>query len=172
MSEQRPESNTEQNGSEQSSEQPPEGGEPKTFDADYVANLRKENARYRTEAKTATAELEKQRKASMTEAEKAVAEAETRGRTEAVRQYGQRLAKSEITAAAATAQADLGGVFDYLDLSRFVTDDGDIDDNAIKAFVAGLPKKGAVPPSFDGGTRTTSPAKDMNSFIRQAAGLQ
>lgn len=37
-----------------SQQTPPEGGEqqqPETFDADYVAKLRKENAKYRTEAK-------------------------------------------------------------------------------------------------------------------------
>jgi hypothetical protein len=51
---------------------PQEGAEqePKTFDAEYVANLRKEAAKYRTEAKAAASELEKQRQASMSEAER------------------------------------------------------------------------------------------------------
>ena len=51
-------------------QQPPEGNrdDPKTFDAEYVANLRKEAARYRTEAKanadaaTRLAELEEAQK--------------------------------------------------------------------------------------------------------------
>ena len=166
MSEQTPE-NTEAPPAE-----PQEGGEqePKTFDAEYVTNLRKEAAKYRTEAKAAAAELEKQRQASMTEAERAVQEAESRGRTAAAQEYGQRLARSEITAAAATAGADIGGIFDYLDLARFVGDDGEPDAKAITAFVEGLPRKGAAPPSYDGGTRGTAPARDMNQFIRQAAG--
>lgn len=47
---------------------PPEGAEPKVFDADYVANLRKEAAKYRTEAK-ANAEAAK-RLAEIEEASK------------------------------------------------------------------------------------------------------
>ena len=68
--------------------------------------------------------------------------------------------------------ADLAGVFDYLDLSRFVGDDGEPDEKAIKAFVGGLPKKGdEAPPSFDGGTRTTPAApQGMSTLIRKAAG--
>ncbi len=61
-----------------SSEQtPPEGSEqqeqPKTFDAEYVANLRKEAAKYRTEAKAnseAASELAKLKEAEKTEAQR------------------------------------------------------------------------------------------------------
>lgn len=120
----------------------------------------------------AKTELEKQRQASMTEAERAVAEAETRGRTAAAQEYGKRLVTSEIRATAATSGADLTGVFDYLDLGRFVGEDGEPDAKAIKAFVGGLPKKEAQPPSFDGGTRASAAAGgDMNTLIRKAAGL-
>jgi hypothetical protein len=84
-------------------------------------------------------ELEKQRKAEMSDAERAVADAEERGRTAATEALGKRLATSEIRAAAADSGRDLTGVFDYLDLSRFVGDDGEPDAGAIKAFVTGLP---------------------------------
>lgn len=145
--------------------------EPQTFDADYVAGLRKEAAKYRTEAKAATAEIEKVRQASMTEAEKAVAEAEARGRSAAASDFGKRLATSEIRATAADAGADLAGVFDYLDLARFVGDDGEPDTKAITAFVDGLPKKETPTPSYDGGTRTPPPAgQSMSGLIRKAAG--
>lgn len=155
-------------------EQPQEGAEQqeaKTFDADYVEKLRKEAAQHRTEKNALAKELEKVRQSSMSEAEKQVAEAEARGRAAASADFGKRLATSEIRAAAADAQADLTGVFDYLDLSRFVGDDGEPDEKAIKAFVGGLPKKDAGPPSFDGGTRTTAPAPvGMSQIIRKAAG--
>lgn len=147
-----------------------EAQETKVFDAEYVAGLRKEAAKYRTEAKAATNALEEQRQASMTEAEKAVVEAERRGRTSAASEYGKRLATSEIKAVAATNGADLTGVFDYLDLSRFVGDDGDPDAEAITAFVAGLPRQGATAPNFDGGTRSTSTNDDFNTILRRAAG--
>lgn len=51
----------------------PPAGEPEVFDRDYVANLRKENAKYRTRAKRADeleAELEAQRQAELTELER------------------------------------------------------------------------------------------------------
>lgn len=119
----------------------------------------------------AKTELEKQRQAAMTDAERAIAEAETKGRTAATSEFGKRLATSEIRASAADAGADLAGVFDYLDLARFVGDDGEPDDKAIKAFVGGLPKKDPGAPSFDGGTRTPPPAQQgMSGLIRKAAG--
>lgn len=134
----------------------------------------KEARKWETRSKEnhqAKTELEKQRQAAMTDAERAVAEAEAKGRTAAASEFGKRLATSEIRAQAADAQADLAGVFDYLDLSRFVGEDGEPDDKAIKAFVAGLPKKDPGTPSFDGGTRTPAPAQaGMSGLIRKAAG--
>lgn len=55
-------------------QQPQEGSEPKTFDADYVDKLRKEAAKYRTEAKTnadAAKRLAEIEDANKSEAEKA-----------------------------------------------------------------------------------------------------
>ena len=153
----------------ESTDQPADGAEQKVDETDWKAEARKWEQRAK-ENKQAAAELEKQRKASMTEAERAVAEAEARGRTAATQEYGQRLAKSEIRAAAKEAGADLKGVFDYLDLGRFVGEDGEPDAKQIEAFVAALPKENTTP-SFDGGSRTPQrQAGDMNAVIRQAAG--
>ena len=111
-----------------------------------VARLREEVAKgrkweQRAKENTAKAlELEKQRKAAMTEAERKEAEAEERGRTAAITEFGRRLATAEIRAAAAAAGANIAGVFDYLDLSRFVGDDGEPDAKAIKAFVEAQPR--------------------------------
>ena len=143
---------------------------PEVDETDWKAEARKWEQRAK-ENKQAAAELEKQRKASMTEAEKAVAEAEERGRTAATQAYGQRLAKSEIRAVATEAGAELAGVFDYLDLGRFVDETGEPDSKAIKAFVDALPKKDTPPPSFDGGGRPTAPGGgDMNALIRAGFG--
>lgn len=68
---------------EQQSQQP-QGGDAKTFDAEYVDKLRKENAKYRTEAKAnseAAQRLAQLEEASKTEAQKvadALAAAEKR----------------------------------------------------------------------------------------------
>ena len=139
-----------------------------------LEEITKESRKWESRAKengTKAREYDEQRKAAMTEAERAVAEAEAKGRTAATAEFGKRLATSEIRAVAADAGADLAGVFDYLDLSRFVGEDGEPDEKAIKAFVDGLPKKEAAAPSYDGGTRTpTTPPQGMNGLIRKAAG--
>jgi len=123
------------------------------------------------QAKALQAELDKFRQASMSETEKAIAEAEAKGRTAAASDFGKRLAKAEIQTAAATAGRDIGGVFDYLDLSRFVGEDGEPDAKAVQAFVDGLPDRTPAAPSFDGGARGSAPAVgDMNQALRRAAG--
>jgi ElaB/YqjD/DUF883 family membrane-anchored ribosome-binding protein len=123
--------------------------------------------------KAAQRELEETRKASMSEAEKAVAEAETRGRTAAMADFGKRLVKSELATAAARRNPDFdAATLDYLDLSRFVGEDGEPDPKAISAAVERLVPAPSGAPSFDGGARRTPPATgDMNSIIRKAAGL-
>lgn len=153
-------------------EQPQAGGEPKTYDEDYVKNLRAEAAKYRTQARTATTELDKVKQASMSDTEKAIAEAEARGRTAATAELGKRLAKSALETAAAKRNPDFDTAsLDYVDISRLVGDDGEPDAKAIAAAVERLVPAPAGAPSFDGGARRTAPATgDMNSIIRKAAG--
>lgn len=121
-------------------EQPKPDEQPEADQTDWKAEARKWEQRAKDNSKAAS-ELEKQRKAAMTDAEKAVVEAEERGRTSAASEFGKRLATSEIRAAAATAGVALDGVFDYLDLSRFVDESGEPDQKAIKSLVAGLSKE-------------------------------
>ena len=135
---------------------------------DWKAEARKWEARAKENSGAAKA-AEKARLDAMSESERAIEEAKQSARAEATA-YGKRLAQSEIRAAAADAAADLKGVFDYLDLSRFVQEDGEPDSKAIKAFVDALPKKDAGPAGFDGGARSTSKAPDFNQVLRQAAG--
>lgn len=138
----------------------------------YKALSRKNEERAKANAQAAK-ELERHRAAAMTEQEKAVAEAKTAGATEAARVAAPRLVKAELRAAAADAglpKEALAGFLEYADLSRFVGDDGEIDDKAITAAIKKL--GGGKPADFDGGARTTAakPA-DMNSLIRHAAGV-
>jgi hypothetical protein len=154
-------------------EQAPEA-EPETFDADYVKKLRAEAAKHRTEARAATAELEKQRQASMSEAEKAVAEAEQRGRQSAVNEFGKRLAQTEFRAAAASRNPgfDPAAALEFVDLTKFIGEDGEPDSKAIaKAVERLIPDAAPQPPSFDGGSRQAAPAGvSMTDLIRKAAG--
>jgi hypothetical protein len=120
-------------------------------------------------------EMEKVRSASMSEAEKAISEAEARGLKTGRAEGGTRLARTEFDALAGRRNPDFdtASALEYIDLSRFVGEDGEPDATAIKAAVERLvPVPAGGPPSFDGGARTSASAKgDMNKIIRQAAGL-
>ncbi|GAA2484646.1 hypothetical protein GCM10010406_21140 [Streptomyces thermolineatus] len=87
-----------------------------------------------------------------------------------------RAVRAEVKALASAQFADPSDASAFLDLSAYVTDDGDIDSTAIERDLADLLKtkphlaKAAPPPSFDAGPRTTaSTGTDMNALIRQAA---
>lgn len=113
-------------------------------------------------AKSAAKEIEKAAKAGMSEAEKAVADAELRGRQAAAKDYGVKLAAAEFKAAVAAKGLDLGDALELIDTSKFVNDDGDVDDAAIKAAVAKVakfagPNAGRSGGEFAGGTGAGTP---------------
>lgn len=140
---------------------------------DWKAEARKWEQRAKENSK-ATRDLEAQRQASMTEAERAIAEAEQRGRTAATTELGKRLARSSFEAAAARRNPDYdSAALDFLDLSRFVGEDGEPDAKAITTAVERLVPAPSTTPSFDGGARTSAgKASDMNSLMRAAMGRQ
>lgn len=124
-------------------------------------------------------DLKKKAAAAMSDTERAVAEAEQRGRSAALQSAGIRLAKAELRAAAAgkVAPEALDGFLEYADLNRFVDpESGEPDEKAISAAIkklgGGSGKGTGSGTNYDGGARSTAakPA-DMNSLIRQAAGL-
>lgn len=135
--------------------------------------MKAERAEAQKEAKALRVELDKVRQASMSETERAIAEAKAAGRTEAASEFGKRLVKSELAIAAAKRNPDFDTAgLDYLDLSRFVGDDGEPDAKAIAGAVERLVPAPSGAPSFDGGARNSPPKTgDMNSIIRKAAGL-
>ena len=135
---------------------------------DWKAEARKWEARAK-ENKGAAATAEKARLAAMSESERAIEEARQSARAEATTAYGKRLAQSELRAIAADSGAKLPAL-EYLDLGRFVGDDGEPDTKTIKAFVESLEKKDPGPPSLDGGARSTAKATDMNQVLRAAMG--
>lgn len=121
----------------------------------------------------AKTELEKQRKSAMTDAERAIEEAKQSARAEATSAFGQRLARTEFDALAGrrNPEFDTASALEYVDLGKFVGDDGEPDKKAIQAAVERLvPPPANQPPSFDGGSRQTPPASDFNQTLRQAAG--
>jgi len=137
----------------------------------------KESRKWETRSKenhAAKTELEKQRQAAMTDAERAVAEAEAKGRTAAATEFGMELAQTQFDALAGRRNPafDTKQALEYVDLGKFLGEDGRPDIAAITAAVERLvPAPADGPPSFDGGVRTPPPAQQgMTGLIRKAAG--
>ncbi len=127
-----------------------------------------------SKAKALEKELDKVRQSAMSESERAVAEAELRGRSSALTEVGQKLARAQFDALAGRRNADVNTaeVLEFVDLARFVGEDGEPDVKALTAAVERLiPAPVSGPPSFDGGARTTAPkTTDMNQLIRSHLG--
>lgn len=100
--------------------------------AKWKALARKHEDRAKANA-AAAKELEKLRAATMSDTEKAVAEAEQRGRTAATAEHAQALAGARIEAALTGVVPDPGAFVEDLNLSKYVTDTGDVDTEAITA---------------------------------------
>jgi hypothetical protein len=157
--------------------QPDSGGQPAAPEdtTDWKAEARKWEQRAKDNQKAAK-DLDTQRKAAMDEGERKILEAREAAAAEVRLQYGSRLAQTEFRAAAAARNSDydVSKALAYVDLSKFVGEDGEPDAKAIKAAVADLVPQAdgsAPPPSFDGGTRTASSSgPSMTQLIRQAAG--
>lgn len=111
-------------------------------------------------AAAAEAELEKVRTAGLSEQEKAVALARKEGETEATTKANARLVRAEAKALAAAAKfRDAGDVIAQLgdQLSSIpVDEDGEVDQDALKALVDDLAKK--KPYLVDSGTTTATAA--------------
>lgn len=121
----------------------------------------------RREAATLKRELEQLQRAQMSDTERKIAETRESTAAEVRAEFGQRLAKSSLVAAAATAGAELGDLLEYIDLKRFVADDGEVDEKAVANAVDKLPRKQVAATSFDGGPRAGAPSKvNMDDMIR------
>jgi hypothetical protein len=176
-----PAPNTDQNPPAAGETPPADGGTtepPKAVTAEDLARVQaaldKERDLHKA-VKQQLSEYTKTQRAAMDDGERKILEARESAAAEVRAQYGSRLAQTEFRAAAAArnSEYDVDKALAYVDLSKFVGEDGEPDSKAIKAAVADLvPQADAqVPPSFDGGTRTSSSsAPSMTQLIRQAAG--
>ena len=164
-------------------EQPQNEQTPPTEPQDWEAEatrLREELSKARKweerakENSAAAKAAEKARLDAMSEQDRAIEEARQSARTEATTAFGKRLARTEFDALAARRNADFdtAPALEYVDLGKFVGEDGEPDTKAITAAVERLvPARADGPPSFDGGTRTPAPAQQgMSGLIRKAAG--
>lgn len=159
--------------------------EPKpTETVDFWKKQARENERRAKANAKAAEELEQLKASQMSETEKAVAEAETRGRQAALGDIGQRLAAAEIKAALTGVVPNPAEIVEDLNLGKYVTDDGDVDEDAVKTlrtkYEALAPaKEPAKPPAGQRpkpnlqtvpvGSNGAPQMTDMNELMRRRA---
>lgn len=127
-----------------------------------------DSAQMRRELRAAQKELDEMRQASMSETEKAINEAEQRGRSAATSELAQRLAAAEVRAALTGVVPDPAAIVEDLNLAKYVTDTGDVDQEAVtalrKKYESFAPKPS---PDLKQG-KQGSGAKDIDQQIAEA----
>lgn len=117
--------------------EPPAEPEPKpTETVDFWKQKARDQEKRAKANAGAAKELDELKASMMSETEKAVAEAEARGRKAATTDAGQRLAAAEIKAALTGIVPDPSAIAEDLNLAKYVTDDGDVDLDAVGALKA------------------------------------
>ncbi|MET8164694.1 hypothetical protein ABZT34_10600 [Streptomyces sp. NPDC005329] len=99
--------------------------------------------------KDASAERDQLKQTGMTDAEKAIEAAKAQARSATLAEYGTRLADAELRAQAAKVGVELPPA-EFLNLTKFVGEDGSVNADVIGTFVSSLPKPVAEP-EFDQG---------------------
>lgn len=120
--------------------------------------------------KNAAAELERLKLESLDETGKAVEAAKAEGRTAALAEVGGKLVAAEFKVAASGRQLDVDTLLEGLDRTKFLTDEGDPDTDAIAAWVDRIapaqtePETDETPPGFP-------PMPDLGQGSRQTTPL-
>jgi ribosomal protein S18 len=109
-----------------------------------LARKHEAQAKANADAAKRLAEIEA---ANQTEVEKAVKEAEQRGASAARADFGQRLAAAEIKAALTGVVPDPAAIVEDLNLAKYVTDTGDVDQEAVTALRTKYQSLAAKPPA-------------------------
>lgn len=147
----------------------PEPKEPDTGDKDPSAEVEKwkalarkheANSKANADAARRLAELEE---SSKTDAEKAVAAARKEGEQAARSASAPKLVRAEFKAAAAgrLTKEQLDGFLEDLDLNKYLTEDGEVDEERVakKVDLLAPPADPQRPPSFNGGPRAPEPKR-------------
>lgn len=100
--------------------------------AEYWKKLKRETDQRN---KRLTRELENLRRQHMSEQERAVEEARDSGRTEALRELSSRIVDAELRSAAANRPINVDALLANVDRSKFLTDDGEVDRDALNAWL-------------------------------------
>lgn len=144
----------------------------------WKSQARKHEQRAKANAEAAK-ELEKLRSESMTEQERAVEAAKAATRAEILVEVGSRLVDAEVRAAAAGRSVDVDALLDGLDRSRFLSDDGEPDRDAIASWVDRIAPQGndTPPPRVDLGQGVRTPEAlgnddELTKGLKSALGIR
>jgi hypothetical protein len=99
----------------------------------------------------------------MTDAEKAIEAARTEGRNSALSEVGTDLVTAEMALQAATAGVTLPSA-EYLNVSKFLGEDGRPNKEAVKSFVESLPKAKEEFPNLQGAGKQTGGAPEVTTM--------
>lgn len=113
----------------------------------WKAQARKHEERAKANAKAAQ-ELEQLRQQTMTETERAIAQARLESRTEVLREIGAERVADAVRVASAGRNVDVEALLEGLDTSRFVSDDGTPDREAIAAWIDRIAPQADEPAGF------------------------
>lgn len=86
-------------------------------------------------AKSNHDELEQLRRESMSDQERAIAEARDTTRSETLREVAGRLVDAEVRSASVNRPVNVDALLDGLDRSRFLTEDGEVDRDAVSTWL-------------------------------------
>jgi hypothetical protein len=126
----------------------------------WKAQARKHEERAKANS-TAAKELEALKQQTMSDTEKAIEAARNETRVTVLREVASKLVDAEVRAAAAGRSIDADALLDGLDRTRFLTDEGDVDRDALTEWMDRIAPKSTASDPFAGidmgqGTRTRS----------------
>lgn len=131
----------------------------------YKALHRKQEERAKANANAAK-ELEAVKLASLSDQEKAVEIARQQARAEVLTEVGGQLVDMAVRAAVNDRGIDADALLDGLDRTRFLSDDGKADTDAITAWVDRIaPRQGGIP-DLGQGARTKTPALGSDPLLQ------
>lgn len=158
------------------SDQPP-ADPPKTYtqadiDKAIEARLARERAKFKDydDIKAKAARLDELEQANASDLEKAVKAAQDETRATVAREYGERLARGVMKAQLSQSMkpADADALLDDLNLAKFVSDDGQVDEDAIAKAIARLAPRGRA--DLGQGGRGDGPSLDQQIADATKAG--
>lgn len=162
-----------QDGATEDTDKPEGRSEVDTATEKHLADLRKENASWRTRLRKAESELGKLKETSASDIEQAKAEARQEALAEATAEANTRILRAEVIAAAARKFQDPADAVAHLDLTKFeVGENGEVDRKAIGAAIDDLLKEkpylgGVRDPDFGKRAPGTKSGTSMNDLIKQ-----